>query len=270
MDHSITPFFIPTKNHHESIVLAFVGDMLLTLEATIQLPSKEELARLGKPLHTYDIAKSERHTFSLHLWEENTLVPESLQKTNLRSVLSNVPEELFEPLNRAKQLVHWLQDNQFCGRCASPLAYSPMMSSLKCTQCGYMTFPKLCPASIVLITRGDEILLARSPHFAQGVYSLIAGFVEAGESAEACAIREAKEEVGITIKNLRYFATQSWSFPHSLMIGFFAEYESGELCLQEDEIEDAKWFTKETMPQPPYSTSIAYRMIQAWKEGRSH
>lgn len=270
MDYSIIPFFIPTQNHHESIILAFVGDMLLTIEQSIQLPSKHELERLGKPLHTYDIAKNKHHTFTLYLWEESTPVPESLQKINLRSVLSVVPEALFEPLNRAKQLVHWLQDNQFCGRCGAPLAYSSTMSSLKCTQCGFMTFPKLSPAAIVLITRGDEILLARSPHFAKGIYSHIAGFVEAGESAEACALREAKEEVGITIKNLRYFGTQSWSFPHSLMIGFFAEYESGQIVLQEDEIEDAKWFTKETMPQPPYSTSIAYRMLQAWKEERSH
>lgn len=264
MNHSIVPFFKPTKHHHENIILAFVGDMLLTLEATTDLPSKEALKHLGEPLHTYDIAQSEQYTFSLHLWEESVLVPEPLQKTNLRSILNIVPEHLFEPLNRAKQLVHWLQDNQFCGRCATPLRYDAAMSSLKCPNCGLMTFPKLSPASIVLITRGDEILLARSPHFAKGVYSLIAGFVEAGESAEACAIREAKEEVGLEIEDLEYFSTQSWPFPHSFMIGFFAKYKSGEIKIQEEEIEDAKWFTKETLPVMPYSTSISYKMIQAW------
>jgi len=264
LDHSIVPFFIPTNNHQESIILAFVGDMLLTLESTTHLPSHDELERLGTPLHTYDIAQSEHHTFSLHLWDESIAVPKPLQKTNLRSILNIVPEELFEPLTRAKQLVHWLQDNRFCGRCGSQMAYSTMMSSLKCTQCGYMTFPKLCPASIVLITRGEEILLARSPHFAKDVYSLVAGFVEAGESAEACAKREVKEEVGLEIEDLEYFSTQSWSFPHSFMVGFFAKYKSGEICIQEDEIEDAKWFTKDTLPNMPYSTSISYQMIQAW------
>ena len=127
-----------------------------------------------------------------------------------------------------------------------------------------MTFPKLSPVSIVLITRGEEILLARSPHFAKDVYSLIAGFVEAGESAEACAVREAKEEVGLEIGDLEYFSTQSWPFPHSFMIGFFAQYKSGEICIQEEEIEDAKWFTKDNLPVMPYSTSISYKMIQAW------
>jgi NAD+ diphosphatase len=259
----LVPFFRPSKSNDNSVILAFVGDSLLLLPQ-LELPSLEALSVFGDPLHVFDIAQSEHHTFCLHLWDENVDIPEPFQKTHLRNILNVVPKHLFDPLNRAKQLVHWLQDNRFCGRCATPLSYDPAMSSLKCSRCGLMTFPKLSPASIVLITRGDEILLARSPHFAKGVYSLIAGFVEAGESAEACAIREVKEEVGVEVEDLEYFGTQPWPFPHSFMIGFFAKYKSGEIKIQEEEIEDAKWFTKETLPVMPYSTSISYQMIQAW------
>jgi len=116
----------------------------------------------------------------------------------------------------------------------------------------------------VLITRGEEILLARSPYFQAGMYSLLAGFVEAGESVEESVHREVFEEVGIRVKNLRYFGSQPWPFPHSLMIGFFAEYESGELRLQPEEIEDAQWFTKETLPKLPNLATISGMIINAW------
>ena len=119
----------------------------------------------------------------------------------------------------------------------------------------------------MLISRGDEILLARSPHFPAGLYSALAGYVEAGESAEACAHREVREEAGIEIRNLRWFGSQSWPFPHSLMLGFFAEYAGGELVLQAEEIEDAQWFRRDNLPTLPHPSTIAYRMIQAWQRG---
>jgi len=114
---------------------------------------------------------------------------------------------------------------------------------------------------IVRIERGDEILLARSPHFAPGVYSTIAGFVEPGESLEETVIREVREEVGVEVANVRYFGSQPWPFPNSLMIGFVADYASGDLRLQEGEIEDAGWFTSDTLPGLPSRYSIARRLI---------
>lgn len=263
MNLSLVPFFKPTQNEENNFILAFIGDSLLLLPE-LEFPTLDALRILGEPLHVYDIAQTSTHTFCLYLWDESIILPAPFQKTHLRSILNIVPEHLLEPLNRAKQLVHWLQDNRYCGRCATPLQYEPVMSSLKCPNCGLMTFPKLSPACIVLITRGDEILLARSYHYANSMYSLIAGFVEAGESAEACVVREVKEEVGLEIEGLEYFGTQPWPFPHSFMIGFFARYKSGEIIIQEEELEDAKWFTKETLPELPYSTSIAYQMIQTW------
>ncbi len=263
MANPIVPFFKPTQHEPNRFILAFSDDLVLLLP-DLTFPSEEDLARFQEPTHRFDIAKNDRQTFSLYLWDAALEVNAPFEKRQLRSILPLVGDHLLEPLIRAKQLVHWLQDNRFCGRCGAPFSYFATMSSLKCTACGQLSFPKLSPACIVLITRGDEILLARSYHYANSMYSLIAGFVEAGESAEACVVREVKEEVGLEIEDLEYFGTQPWPFPHSFMIGFFARYKSGEIIIQEEELEDAKWFTKKTLPDLPYSTSIAYQMIQTW------
>lgn len=259
---ALSPILKPAKAPSE-IIIGFVEDkILITCES--KLPHVEHFEALGEPKHRFDIGIIEQIRVTLHIWDKETMVPPTLVASNLRAILNAYPMHVIETLSRAKQLVHWLLDNVYCGRCGDEMQFLDENGALTCKACGHICFPRISPACIVLVRKEDKILLARSPHFAQGIYSLLAGFVEAGESAEACAIREVKEEVGITIKNLRYFGTQSWSFPHSLMIGFFAEYESGELCLQEEEIEDARWFSKESMPPLPYSHSIAFRMIQAW------
>lgn len=258
-----TPFFAPSTKEKEATIFGFIGDMLLTTVDTT-LPCSSHFEPLGEPLHCFDIGKVNTQTFTLHLWDDTSLLPQNLVKTNIRSVFNTYPMHIVEALSRAKQLAHWLLDNVYCGRCGNALEFSSSMSALTCKACGHFSFPRLSPACIVLVTRGEEILLARSPHFSSSVYSLLAGFVEAGESAEACAKREVKEEVGIDITNLRYFGTQTWPFPHSLMIGFFAEYAGGDIVLQADEIEDAQWFTKENLPTLPYASSIACHMIEAW------
>lgn len=263
----LRPFFTPSTKEKEATILGFVGDMLLTTEDN-SLPCSSHFETLGEPLHCFDIGKVEAQTFSLHIWDKSSLLPQDLVKINLKSVLNTYPMDIIEALIRAKQLVHWLLDNVYCGRCGNALAFSSAMSALTCKACGHFSFPRLSPACIVLVTRGEEILLARSPHFSSTIYSLLAGFVEAGESAEACARREVKEEVGIDITNLRYFGTQTWPFPHSFMIGFFAEYAGGDIVLQPEEIEDAQWFTKETLPTLPYSSSIAHQMIRAWLDSK--
>ncbi len=261
----LIPFLTPSTKEKETTILGFVGDMLLTTVDN-SLPCSFHFEVLGEPLHCFDIGKIDTQTFTLHLWDKSSFVPQNLIKTNLKSVLNTYPRDIAEALSRAKQLVHWLLDNVYCGRCGNALAFSSSMSALTCKACGHFSFPRLSPACIVLVTKGEEILLAHSPHFSSNVYSLLAGFVEAGESAEACAQREVKEEVGIDITNLRYFGTQTWPFPHSLMIGFFADYAGGEIVLQPEEIEDARWFTKENLPILPSPSSIAYRMIEYWSQ----
>ncbi len=258
----LTPVFKP-RDEASSILLGFCGDALL-MGIDGALPSAELFENLGKPRHSFHIGEIEQELYTLLVWEETIALPETLVKTNLRQFLDVHPPHLYAMLNRAKQLAHWLYDNQYCGRCGDPVGYSAKFSSLTCTTCGFTIFPRLSPACIVLISRGEEILLARSPHFTKGMYSLLAGFVEAGESVEDAVHREVYEEVGIRVKNLRYFGSQPWPFPHSLMLGFFAEYDSGELRLQEDEIEDARWFTKESVPPLPNLSSISGIMISHW------
>jgi NAD+ diphosphatase len=131
----------------------------------------------------------------------------------------------------------------------------------ECPQCGLLYFPRLAPAIIVLVQRGDQLLLARSRHFMEGMYSVLAGFVEPGESLEEAVAREVREEVGIEVKDVHYFASQPWPFPHSLMIGFTATYAGGEISLNDDEIENASWFKVDNLPRIPGKISIARKLI---------
>ncbi len=132
---------------------------------------------------------------------------------------------------------------------------------MRCTRCGMMHFPRLSPAAIVLVKREDRILLAHSPGFPQGLYSVLAGFVEPGESIEEAVVREVREEVGIEVTNVRYFGSQPWPFPNSLMIGFTADYTGGDLAPEPTEIEDAGWYTADDLPPLPPKVSIARAMI---------
>ena len=263
MSRKLTPFFMPADDK-KGTVIGFCGsDILMREDGT--LPSMEFFALLGEPKHRFHIGSFDEELYILFAWEKSTPLPESLVKTNLRHFLGLYPPHLFAMLARAKQLAHWIYDNQFCGRCGSPVGYTSKFSSLGCS-CGNYIFPRLSPACITLITKGDEILLARSPYFKEGVYSLVAGFVEAGESVESALHREVFEEVGIRVKNLRYFGSQSWPFPHSLMLGFFAEYESGEIHIQEEEIEDAQWFSIDALPPLSHESSIARMIIEEWRK----
>ena len=136
--------------------------------------------------------------------------------------------------------------------------------AMHCPRCELQHYPRLSPSMIVLVTRGDEVLLARSPRFVAGVYSTLAGFVEAGESVEQCVLREVREEVGVEVGNLRYLGSQGWPFPHSLMLGFHAEYVSGDIVMQADEIEDAQWFSVHDLPPLPAARSIARYLIDVY------
>src|SRR5690606_32054782 len=140
----------------------------------------------------------------------------------------------------------------------------PGERAMECTRCELRNYPRLSPSMIVLVTRGDEILLARSPRFVSGIYSTLAGFVEAGESVEQCVAREVFEEVGVAVKNIQYLGSQGWPFPHSLMLGFHAEYASGDIVMQPEEIEDAQWFNVHELPPLPASRSIARYLIDVY------
>ena len=138
-----------------------------------------------------------------------------------------------------------------------------------CQPCDLRSYPRISPSMIVLVTRGDEILLARSPRFVTGVYSTLAGFAEPGESAEDCLVREVREEVAVEVRNIQYVGSQCWPFPHSMMLGFHAEYAGGEIVMQPDEIEDARWFNVHDLPPLPAGRSIARYLIDLYVARRS-
>lgn len=183
---------------------------------------------------------------------------------SLRVLFGDLDEPLFALAGRALQLLAWDRTHEFCGACATRTCARTAERSRECPACGLVVYPRLAPAVMCLVRRGQrELLLARSPRFAAGMYSALAGFVEPGETLEQCVDREVQEEVGLRVKNLRYFASQPWPFPHSLMIAFFAEHAGGEIAIDQKEIEDAHWFDISGLPQLPAKISIARRLIDA-------
>ncbi|MBK1679259.1 NAD(+) diphosphatase [Rhodocyclus tenuis] len=182
----------------------------------------------------------------------------------LRALFGLGGGEAFALAGRATQLLDWQNNHRFCGRCATPTIVRDGEPAMCCPRCGLLAYPRISPAVMVLISRGNELLLARSPNFRPGVFSALAGFVEAGETLEQCAVREVREEVGLEITNLRYFHSQSWPFPNSLMLAFFADYAGGVITPQASEIEAADWFAVDALPDLPDQLSIARQLIDAW------
>jgi NAD+ diphosphatase len=179
----------------------------------------------------------------------------------MRQALADMSPASRQALSRARQLHLHDQEHRFCSACATPLVQNAHDGGRHCPHCAMVFYPRLSPAMMVAIRRGREILLARAPHFAPGVYSALAGFVEPGETLEECVMREAGEEVGVSVRNLRYVDSQSWPFPHSLMLAFVAEYAGGEIVPQPGEIEDAGWYDIDRLPLLPTPASIAWRLI---------
>ena len=177
----------------------------------------------------------------------------------LRNLFGLMGDDFYQAAARAVQLLHWDHTHQYCGRCGARTETKAGEHAKTCPACGLLSYPRISPAVICAITRGDQILLARRP--AMKYFSVIAGFVEPGETLEACLRREIREEVGIEIKNTGYFGSQSWPFPHSLMVAFTAEYAGGEIIADGMEIEEAGWYKAKNLPPLPPPVSIANRLI---------
>jgi NAD+ diphosphatase len=188
--------------------------------------------------------------------------------TPLMGLFGELDESRWIVAGRAVQLVAWDRTHRFCGRCGEATEISTNDRSRRCPACTLLAYPRLAPAVIMAVTRGtDEVLLGRNVNFPGAMFSCLAGFVEPGETLEQAVVREIREEVGVCVRPPRYVASQPWPFPHSLMIGFTAEWESGEIEVDPTEIAEAHWFTRETMPTVPGGISIAGRLIRMWVEG---
>jgi NAD+ diphosphatase len=183
---------------------------------------------------------------------------------NLRVLSAVLEPRLFGIVGRAMHTCDWLTTSRFCGRCGTATKRHEAERCLACPACGHHTYPRISPAIITLVRKGDLALLASNAKFPGAFYSTLAGFADIGESLEETLVREVREEVGIAVKNVRYFGSQPWPFPNSLMIAFTAEWESGEIHIDPNEISDAKWFAADALPMIPPPVSIARRLIDAW------
>jgi NAD+ diphosphatase len=182
----------------------------------------------------------------------------------IRNIHRDLGPEAFRVAGMANQLVDWARTHKFCGRCATPTERMKDERAMRCPACGLVAYPRITPAVIVLVQRGDEALLARGVRFPLPFYSALAGFVEVGETLEDTVAREIREEVGIEVDRIRYFGSQPWPFPHSLMLAFRAEWASGEIAADPREIADAHWFRADALPQIPPRLSIARTLIDSW------
>lgn len=190
-----------------------------------------------------------------------------LQAVPLRQSYYKLPRKLYLKAGKCQELLYWDHNTKYCGVCGAPMRMDTAISK-KCTECGKEVWPQLATAVIVLIHRDDEVLLVRARNFRTDFYGLVAGFVETGETLEEAVARETLEETGISIKNIRYFGSQPWPYPCGLMVGFHADYVSGEIHLQRSEIAKGGWFGRDTLPTIPEKLSIARMLIDDWLENR--
>ena len=247
----------------------FRGDKLLVKETEGSLPRTSDVTVLERNLpERYDLGLfSGRSCYSADL-DRTVEPPEGWVFQNLRQMWETWDEELFNLAGMAFQIVNWHRTRRFCGRCGARLEQEPESRSKKCPECGLSYFPPISPAIIVAVTRNEELLLTHAGRHPAGMYSVVAGFVEPGETLEDCVKREVLEETGINVRDIRYFGSQPWPFPHSLMVGFIAEYAGGEIAVDDDEITDAGWFTADNLPKGPPRVSIARKLID-WFVTRS-
>lgn len=215
-----------------------------------QLPPLNDSAHRDVPVFVVDLG-------SQHIEEDGW------ERVPLRSLLFTEQDIAFTVIGRAWQYIHFLRTHQYCGQCGAKAERVEWEMAMHCHRCGHRSYPRVSPCIIVSIHNNQQILLARGVrHKEANMYSTLAGFVESGESLEEAVHREVFEEVGVRVKNLRYFNSQPWPFPHSLMVGFIAEYDGGDIRCQENEIDDAQWFDADNLPNIPPKISIAGQLIE--------
>jgi NAD+ diphosphatase len=242
-------------NDARRIALCFRGSELLVHE------NGETIANTEAAAQTLVIGRWRDSTVVVCKANKDEAAPSGARWAGLRSLFGVLPDELVAVASLGNQLLEWDRTHTFCGACATPTVRETNERARRCPSCGLSAYPRISPAMMCLVTRGKQILLARNVNFPAGRYSALAGFLEAGENIEDAVHREVREEVGIEVKNLRYFASQSWPFPNSLMIAFTAEYAGGELTPNGHEIAEADWFDAAHLPQLPPRVSIARALI---------
>lgn len=238
-----------------------IFDKEIVLKADGSLPSKNDLQAFEAQHLIQDTYHDSVFDITAVLITSVENLPQGFIHKMLRDYFAEHGEEKGSLAFRAKALLEWRAAVKFCHTCGAKLTDHEKLTAKKCPECGNIIFPRISPCIIVVIHKGDKILLVNHTYRNQDIYACVAGFMEAGESAEQAVAREVLEETGLKIKNIVYRGSQSWPFPEQLMLGFTADWESGELKLQEEEIADAQWFDPDNCPASPKPGSIAYRLI---------
>lgn len=245
----------------------FQNDQLLLMNSTTLL-QKDTLTFLQSNfIRQYYIGPFNEISCYCAEIDKDISLPSNLVLTPLRKVFERLGMDWYVAATKAYSIINWDKNHQFCGRCGNKTTNRKGTFERLCPECGLAFYPRISPSIIVLVKKDDDILMARGPHFPPGRFGLIAGYVEAGEGVEDAVHREVFEEVGIRIKNLHYFGSQSWPFPDSLMIAFIAEYESGTLNIDYTEIESAGWYHYDNLPSFPSSFSIARKLVDYFLAG---
>ncbi|WNG33005.1 NAD(+) diphosphatase [Archangium violaceum] len=254
----------PTRSRDTALLFAARGLDLLIVErdGAVHIPTGAELPALAAEAHFLgELDGVDCYAVAL---SKDTEPPAGMKLVPARGLYTQVDEVLFGIVGRALATAEWDITHRFCGRDGQPTVLVPGERARRCSVCRTPFYPRISPAVIVLITRGDSMLLARNANFPGAFFSTLAGFVDVGESLEETVVREVKEEVGVELKNLRYFGSQPWPFGRSLMLGFTAEYAGGDIQVDGKEIAEAGWFTPDNLPNLPPPMSIARQLINSF------
>jgi NAD+ diphosphatase len=259
-----------SKNNGPSYWFIFNSDkLLINLKNNNRIPFTEDLNDLNiSPIRIQYLGTLDGHPCNCAEVVE-TNAGKDMAFVDLRSLYEILDEDLFLLAGRAIQIVNWDKNHQFCGKCGSVTRIMENEIARICPECGFINHTRLSPAVITAIIKEDKILMAKHSYGLKNRYSLIAGFVEAGETLEEGVKREVMEEVGLNVNDIKYFGSQPWPFPDSLMIGFTANYESGEINVDGKEIIDAKWFNVDDLTPMPSKMSIASELIDWYIENYS-
>lgn len=244
MDHSEMPRIVLFDNY-DKILLSKNNDFiaLSNLKDSLNFDAIEFSSNHGK-FHTCILPKDLFDNIAIKFEKDFFAV-------SVRKFLINTTIENAEVVSKARQLAFWHYNHKFCGRCGAINGCLETEFAKKCTACGYSVYPRITPCVLAAVMKDDMVLLGRAYHFPPGVYSLLAGFIEVAETCEQTVAREVFEESGIKISNIKYYGSQSWPFPHSLMLAYTAEYESGEIVVDKNELEDVRWFSLESLRTCP-------------------
>lgn len=266
-----TDFTSSTSYPANSYLFAFFNDEVLInkQEGMIPLPTVYDIMHLNgieTAALQYIGTFTGNHYFAAKITNKELFAEFTFLK--LRNAAETITEQYGTLAFRAYHLLNWLKNNKFCGCCGNNMqvAAQPQEFAIKCAACGHLVYPRISPAIIVAVIKENKILLAHSARFPAGRYSVLAGFAEPGETLEDCVRREIREEVGIEVADIRYFGSQPWPFPDSLMIAFTARYASGQITVDNNEIITADWFPATALPQIPARGSISRQLIDWFVE----